>query len=146
MRQAGFPPAAWVDEMLAAGCPSFYTYKDGNKVGVYNPARKGYLPVERQAGLILLPELKAAGKMIKKNPGATLYDLGDGVACLEFHTKMNTLDVDIFNMIQEGLERAVTDFEGLVIGNEAENFSAGANLFLVVMNAQSGSGTSWKRL
>jgi 3-hydroxyacyl-CoA dehydrogenase len=143
MRQAGFPAAAWVEEMLAAGCPSFYTYQDGNKVAVYSPVKKGYLPLERQVGLILLPELKAAGKIIKKNPGATLYDMNDGVACLEFHTKMNTLDVDIFNLIQEGLERVTADFEGLVIGNEAENFSAGANLFLVVMNAQSGQ---WDQL
>ena len=143
MRQAGFPAAAWVEEMLAAGCSTFYTYKDGNKVGVYSPARRGYLPVERQVGIILLPELKTAGKIIKKNPGASLYDMDDGVACLEFHTKMNTLDVDIFNLIQEGLERVATDFEGLVIGNEADNFSAGANLFLVVMSAQSGQ---WDQL
>jgi 3-hydroxyacyl-CoA dehydrogenase len=143
MRLGGFPAAAWVDEMLAAGITSFYTYKDGNKTGVYSPASKSYQPIERQPGLILLPELKAAGKVIKKNQGASLYDMGDGVACLEFHTKMNTLDVDIFTLIQEGLDRASTDFEGLVIGNEADNFSAGANLFLVVMSAQSGQ---WEQL
>ena len=143
MREAGFPAAAWVDEMLAAGFSSFYTYKDGNKSGVYSPTSKSYEPITRQAGLILLPELKAAGKIVKKNLGATLYDMDDGVACLEFHTKMNTLDVDIFSLIQEGLDRVTTDFEGLVIGNEADNFSAGANLFLVVMSAQSGQ---WEQL
>ncbi len=137
MRQAGFPPAPWVEEMLAQGCASFYQYSNGFKVGVYEPARGGYTPIPRPAGLVLLPELKAAGKVIKKNLGADLVDLGDGVACVEFHTKLNVLDVDIFNMLQEGLEITLKDFEGLVIGNEAEHFSAGANLFLVVMNAQS---------
>jgi 3-hydroxyacyl-CoA dehydrogenase len=143
MRVAGFPPAPWVAEMLASGCGTFYQYHNGSKVGTYNPAKGDYEAIERPAGLILLPELKSAGKVIQKNMGADLIDLGDGVACVEFHTKMNALDVDIFNMIQEGLNRVENDFEGLVIGNEADNFSAGANLFLVVMSSQSGQ---WEQL
>ncbi len=63
---------------------------------------------------------------------------GDGVACLEFHTKMNALDDDIMTMTVEALKRLETDFDGLVIGNEAENFSAGANLFMMVVGAQQG--------
>jgi len=137
MEKEGFPPASWVTEMLVSGYSTFYQYKDGNKKGVYNSAKGSYELLERPESLILLNEQKAAGKVIKKNAGATLVDMGDGVACVEFHTKMNTLDADIFNIIQQGLETAETDFEGLVIGNEADNFSAGANLFLVVMNAQS---------
>jgi len=93
--------------------------------------------------MILLPERKAAGGLIKKNMGADLVDLCDGVACIEFHTKMNTLDADVFNMIHDGLDLVEKDFEGLVIGNEADNFSAGANLFLVVMTAQ---GSQWDAL
>jgi 3-hydroxyacyl-CoA dehydrogenase len=143
MRQAGFPPAPWVDEMLASGCQTFYDYREGIKVGVYEPARGGYTPIQRPAGLVLLPELKAAGKVIAKNMGADVLDLGDGVACVEFHTKMNALDVDIFEMIRQALDLVEKDFEALVIGNEADNFSAGANLFLVVMNAQSGQ---WEQL
>jgi 3-hydroxyacyl-CoA dehydrogenase len=64
--------------------------------------------------------------------------MGDGVACLEFHTKMNALDDDIMNMAIEAMERLETDFDGLVIGNEADNFSAGANLFMMVVGAQQG--------
>ncbi len=143
MRDAGFPPAPWVDEMLAAGCTSFYQYKDGSKTGVYNPVHGGYEAVSRPAGLLLLPERKAAGGLIKKNAGADLIDLGDGVACVEFHTKMNALDKDIFDMLSNGLALVEQDFDGLVIGSEAENFSAGANLFLVVMSAQSGE---WEQL
>jgi 3-hydroxyacyl-CoA dehydrogenase len=136
MRGAGFNPAPWVTEMLARGCGSFYEYNDKIKVGVYSPVRGGYQPFSRRPGLIVLNELKAAKKVIHKNPGANLYDIGDGVALIEFKTKMGTLDVDVFEMIQKGLDLTITDFDGLVIGHEGENFSAGANVFLVVMNAQ----------
>ncbi len=143
MREAGFAPAPWVDEMLSQGVSSFYEYEGARKVGVYVPAQKRYRPLERSSAAIILREEKAAGKIIAENPGATLVDLGDGVACVEFHTKMNALDDDIFNMLIEALDRAETDFEGLVIGNDADNFSAGANLFMVVMAAKMGA---WEQL
>jgi 3-hydroxyacyl-CoA dehydrogenase len=97
------------------------------------------VPIKRPASLVLLREKK----VISTNPGATLYDLGDGVACVEFHTKMNSLDEDIANMIIESQNRVENEFEGLVIGNEADNFSAGANIMLVVMAAQMGE---WEKL
>ena len=138
MRSAGFPAASWVDEMLSTGHPSFYQYEGGAKKAVYHPAKAAYIDIERPGSLVLLGEQKAAGKLVKKNLGASLIDLGDGVACVEFHTKMNVLDQDIFNIITEAMNRLDSDFDGLVIGNEADNFSAGANVFLVVMSAQSG--------
>ena len=138
MKGAGFPPAPWVEKMLENGMSTFYQYQNDRKVGVYNQAKCAYDPVERPASLIILKEEKAAGKVIARNGSASLVDLGDGVACVEFHTKMNALDDDIFNMIETALNRAETEFEGLVIGNQAENFSAGANLFMVVMGAQNG--------
>jgi 3-hydroxyacyl-CoA dehydrogenase len=143
MKSAGFPAAPWVEQMLAAGYPTFYQYAGESKLGAYNPGKGAYDPVQRPAGMILLKEQKAAGKVVTKNLGATLLDIGDGVGCVEFHTKMNALDVDIFNIIQEALKHLQTDFDGLVIGNEADNFSAGANLFLVVMTAQGGQ---WEQL
>jgi 3-hydroxyacyl-CoA dehydrogenase len=142
MQDAGFPAAPWVAEMLSSGHSTFYQYLDGVKVGAYSPEKGDYLPFDRPE-LILLQEQKNAGKVIKKNAGASLIDIGDGVACVEFHTKMNTLDPDIFSIIQDALDMAETDFEGLVVGNEADNFSAGANVFLIVMNAQSGQ---WDQL
>ncbi len=136
MEAAGFPPAKWVGTMVSTGHPTFYQYDAGTKVGVYNPSLGNYEPIKRPAALVLLKEQK----VINKNPGATLYDLGDGVACVEFHTKVNSLDEDIFNMILDAQERTLTDFEGLVIGNEAENFCAGgANIMMVVMAAQMGA-------
>ncbi len=138
MQAAGFPAASWVDAMLAAGCPSFYQYDSDRKVGVYNPARCDYEVIPRDPALIILKEEKAAGKTLADNPGASLVDLGEGVLDVEFCTKMNILDDDVFNMIETGLNRVEKDFEGLVIGQNTENFSAGANLFLVVMAAQGG--------
>jgi 3-hydroxyacyl-CoA dehydrogenase len=138
MKAAGFAPAAWVEEMLSNGCQTFYQIQGQTAVGVYSPALGGYEPIVRPAGLVLLKAQKAAGGLIKRNPGASLVDMGDGVACVEFHTKMNALDDDIFNMILEGLDRTEREFDGMVIGNEADAFSAGANLFMVVMGAQGG--------
>ena len=143
MKEDGFPTAPWVEKMLSSGNETFYRYENEIQVGVYNPSKGDYELIERPSSLVVLKEQKAAGRVIKKNPGASLIDIGDGVACVEFHTKMNTLDVDIFNMLQEGLDRTGQDFEGLVIGNEADNFSAGANLFLVVMAAQN---KDWEQL
>jgi 3-hydroxyacyl-CoA dehydrogenase len=135
MASSGFPAADWVEKMVSAGNPTFYQYLADSKVAAYNPITEKYEPIKRPASLILLKEQK----VISKNPGATLYDLGDGVACVEFHTKVNALDDDIFNMILEAQDRALTDFEGLVIGNEAENFCAGgANIAMVVMAAKMG--------
>jgi 3-hydroxyacyl-CoA dehydrogenase len=134
MKTEGYTPADWVESMLKSGKETFYQYDNGTKVGVYDVTKGDYVRIERTPGLILLKEQTE----IRKNAGATLYDMGDGVACVEFHTKMNALDDDIFEIVKEGLDRAETEFDGLVIGNEAENFSVGANLFMVVVAAQQG--------
>lgn len=139
MKAEGFPPAPWVEEMLAAGFSTFYQYQDGRKVGVYHPGKKAYEPIQRSPNIIVLKEEKAAGKVIESNPGATLVDLGDGVVAVEFHTKANALDDDIFAMMNRALDLVEEGrYEGVVIGNDADNFSAGANLFMVVVGAQQG--------
>ncbi len=143
MKAAGFAPAPWIEEMLAAGFSSFYRYEGPRRVGVYAPEQKDYRPLATSPMTIILKDEKAFGKVIAENPGASLVDLGDGVACVEFHTKMNALDDDIFDMLIEAMNRAAHDFEGLVVGNDADNFSAGANLFMVVMTAKMGS---WDQL
>ena len=134
MKTEGYTPADWVEGMLKSGKETFYQYDSGTKVGVYNVTKADYVRIERTPGLVLLK----GQTEISKNAGATLYDMGEGVACVEFHTKMNALDDDIFEIVNQGLARAETEFEGLVIGNEADNFSAGANLFMVVVAAQQG--------
>ncbi|HLF75768.1 MAG TPA: 3-hydroxyacyl-CoA dehydrogenase/enoyl-CoA hydratase family protein [Anaerolineales bacterium] len=134
MHAAGYALAEWVSDMLAAGFESFYQYENGEKLGVYDVTRRQYVKIERPEGMIVLKQTN----VVSRNAGATIRDMGDGVACLEFHTKMNALDEDIMNMASEALDRLETDFDGLVVGSEADNFSAGANLFMMVVGAQQG--------
>jgi 3-hydroxyacyl-CoA dehydrogenase len=136
MEQAGFSPADWVYDMLTKGYETFYQYDGDRKIAVFNTTRGEYETIWRAPEMIVLKEEKDTGKLIKKNTGASLIDLGDGVAGVEFHTKMNALDDDIFDIMIEAMDRTEKGFEGLVIGNDADNFSAGANLFMVVMGAQ----------
>ena len=86
--------------------------------------------------MIFLKSLKDAGKEIERNSGASLIDLGDGVVCCEFHSKMNAIGADLIAMLHKGLKRLDTDFDAMVIANQAVNFSVGANLMLVLMAAQ----------
>jgi 3-hydroxyacyl-CoA dehydrogenase len=134
MKAAGYPAAKWVNDMLKAGVESFYQHKNGEKIGVYDVTKQKYVKLKMPEGMVVLKQQK----VVAENMGATLRDMGDGIACLEFHTKMNALDDDIMNMAVEAYDRLDTDFDGLVLGNEADNFSAGANLFMMVVGAQQG--------
>ncbi len=84
----------------------------------------------------MLADLKRARGVVKKNPGASLIDLGDGVLCCEFHSKANAMGDDIMLMVRAGLAELEANFEAMVIGNQGENFSAGANLMMVLLAAQ----------
>ena len=88
--------------------------------------------------IILLPALKERNKIIKQNAGSSLVDIGDGVACLEFHTKMNAVDEEMIEMIFLSLRHRGEGFRGLVVGNQRRNFSAGANIFKVLVAIQKG--------
>lgn len=98
-----------------------------------------YKPVPQPAGTISLSGLKAQkSPVVHDNGSAALIDLGDGVACLEFHTKMNAIDEGIIEMLRYAVEEGPKQFRALVVGNEATDFSAGANLLLVLMGARGG--------
>ncbi len=93
-------------------------------------------PVPQFAGTLSLQDVKDTGGVVKSNMGATLIDLGDGILNLEFHTKMNSLDGDIIGLYADALDLLDTnDWQGLVVGNEGEHFSAGANIMLVLMSS-----------
>jgi 3-hydroxyacyl-CoA dehydrogenase len=139
MRKEGLEPAPWVEEMLSGGYQTFYQYSNGTKIGVYDPGLGEYRDLKPSPGILVLNEQT----LIDKNPGASLWDLGDGVACVEFHSKMNILDDEIISMVTQGLDRLDTDFDGLVLGTEGDHFSAGANLFMIVMLAQN---QDWEQL
>jgi 3-hydroxyacyl-CoA dehydrogenase len=120
MEADGVTVAPWVREMLAAGNASFY--RDGK---VYDPASKTYVAIEQDPKQIVLRDCP----VIAENKGASLRDLGDGVLCLEFHTKMNTLDEDIRTMLGQAIDEVERgDWAGLVIGNDGADFCVGANL------------------
>jgi 3-hydroxyacyl-CoA dehydrogenase len=138
MKKEGYPAAKWVDEMLKNGCETFYQYRGDNKVGAYDVSKKKYVKFKASEGFVFLKDLRGTKKEIGGNAGASLFDIGDGIALVEFHTKMNALDDDIFTLTTEALDRVETSFDGLVIGNEGEHFSAGANLFMVVVASQQG--------
>lgn len=135
MKEAGYAIPAWIQEMLDSGKASFYR-KEAGADEYYDLTSKDYRPVPVKPGIILLPSIKERKKEIAGNTGATLVDIGDGVACLEFHAKMNAIGQDIIAMIMNSADIVSKDFEGLVIANHADNFSAGANLALVLLIAQ----------
>jgi 3-hydroxyacyl-CoA dehydrogenase len=129
-----------VQRMLSSGAASFYRAADaGGQPGTEYfdlAATTGYREVEPRHGVIVLADLKRARGVVKTNPGASLIDLGDGVLCCEFHSKMNSLGEDIFRMLEAGLAELVNNFEAMVVGNQGENFSVGANLMMVLLAAQ----------
>lgn len=128
MEKSGVVVAAWVKEMLAAGNETFYRSDDG-LLSYFDPAVKSYRTEKADEHKLRLAPLKTAGRVVRENKGASLIDLGDGVVCLEFHTRMNTLDEDIKNMLRDAVEEVETnDWLGMVIGNEGADFSVGANL------------------
>jgi 3-hydroxyacyl-CoA dehydrogenase len=135
MRAAGYRIPAWVQEMLDSGKESFYRREQG-LVFYYDIPTREYKQVPVKPGIILLPSLKDREKKVAGNKGASLVDIGDGVACLEFHTKMNAMGDDIISMIFKSADIVSRDFQGMVIANHGENFSVGANLPLVLFSAQ----------
>ncbi|MDX1663465.1 MAG: 3-hydroxyacyl-CoA dehydrogenase NAD-binding domain-containing protein [Candidatus Promineifilaceae bacterium] len=133
MEEAGFEVATWVEEMLDAGRETFY--KNGS---VYDWQSGEYQAVDRDPRLINIDTLRESGGEVARNEGASLIDMGDGVALLEFHSKMNAIDQDIIAMAETALERLESDFDALVIGNQGDNFSVGANIAMIGIAAAQG--------
>jgi 3-hydroxyacyl-CoA dehydrogenase len=124
-----------VTDLLASGKKSFYQSERG-ETSYFDVATKAYKPAPQPEGILILKSLKERSREIEKNSGASLIDLGDGVIGCEFHSKMNAIGGDPLSMINKGLVRLRTDFDAMVIANQAVNFSAGANLMLILMTAQ----------
>jgi 3-hydroxyacyl-CoA dehydrogenase len=103
-----------------------------------NTIRTGVLP-SPGADLQILKSARDRERVVKRNSGASLIDLGDGVLCLEFHSKMNAIGGDTIQMAHAGVAEAERNFAALVVGNDAQNFSAGANLMLLLLEAQEGN-------
>jgi 3-hydroxyacyl-CoA dehydrogenase len=133
MKTYGHKAAAWVHEMVDAGFTTFYKVEDGVKK-YYDIPSKAYKAVPGTEAFIILDNLRAS-KVIWKNSGASIIDLGDGILNVEFHSKMNTIGGDTLQAINKAIDMAEKDYKGVVIGNDGANFSAGANVGMIFMMA-----------
>src|SRR4051794_11682185 len=138
MEAAGYTVPGWVREQIAAQGEGmrFYRPADGGKPGVLGQIGKhgGFTPIPTDPRALSLDAIRAAGGEVERNASASILDLGDGVFCLEFHSKMNAIDPDIISMVMKAVDRAERDGVGLVIGNDGPDaFCAGANLFGLMM-------------
>jgi 3-hydroxyacyl-CoA dehydrogenase len=140
LKKEGKPVAANVEKLLAAGEKSWYSDDPKTSSGraYFDLAAEGREPVQVPAGVWSVTVAKKSNGVVKKNSGASLVDLGDGVACIEFHSKMNSLGADIVGLILQTLKPGGPgdNFDAFVITNDATNFSVGANLMLLLMSVQ----------
>ncbi|QNL21843.1 3-hydroxyacyl-CoA dehydrogenase/enoyl-CoA hydratase family protein [Hyphobacterium sp. CCMP332] len=133
MEEAGFKVGSWVKDMLKKGKTSFYKVEGGVKK-YYNIKNDAYEALPGTDEFIVLDNLRE-NKKVWSNEGATIFDIGDGILNIEFHTKMNTLGSEVIQGINKAIDLAEKEYEGLVIGNQGANFSAGANVGMIFMFA-----------
>jgi 3-hydroxyacyl-CoA dehydrogenase len=137
MKQDGLAIPPLVQRLLESGKTSFYERREG-RTWYFDQASGDYKEVASTPGILILKSLKDQNRVIKKNAAASLIDIGDGVACLEFHSKMNAIGGDTVAMMNHAVKEVGENFEALVIGNQGENFSVGANIMLLLLGAQEG--------
>jgi 3-hydroxyacyl-CoA dehydrogenase len=133
MKEEGREVPAFITSLLDKGFTTFYSEIDGD-LAYYNGAEYVKVPVNEKA--IDLKRYKKKHGVIKSNSGASLIDLGDGIALLEFHSRSNAIGLDIIQMINYAIDEVEKNFKGLVIGNQGKNFCVGANLGMILMEAQ----------
>ncbi len=138
MQREGRPLPPLLKDVLATPEKRFYPETKTGQQRCFDFSTKQFKPVTGEEGLVRLATLRKNNRILDENGSATIFDMGDGVLCVEFHAKMNALDQDMGLMMAKGLEEAQKNFRALVIGNEAPDFSAGANIFALVMAARMG--------
>jgi 3-hydroxyacyl-CoA dehydrogenase len=140
MKKEGRPIAANVEKLLSAGHKGWYVDDAKSPAGrkFFDLKSESWHPVQVPAGVWSVSVAKQSSTVVKTNSGASLVDLGDGVGCIEFHSKMNSLGGDIINLIAQTLKPGGPgdNFDAFVITNDAVNFSVGANLMLLLMSVQ----------
>lgn len=141
MKAAGLPVAPAVERLLASGHSTWYLDDPSVTSGrrCFDVLTGEYLPVSVPEGVASVQVLKKANGVVKKNAGASLVDIGDGVACIEFHTKMNSIGADIVTFVTQTLKpgsEAVAAFDAFVISGDAGDFSVGANLMQLLLAIQ----------
>jgi 3-hydroxyacyl-CoA dehydrogenase len=121
----------WVQDLAASDSPHFYK-KEADRTLVMGPSQSGYQPLPARKRTIMLADLKAAGRTLDESDAASLIDLGDRVACVEFHTKANIISLDVLAFIEKAIGQAGDTYDALVIGNQGSNFGAGADLRMIL--------------
>ncbi|MFL6353544.1 MAG: 3-hydroxyacyl-CoA dehydrogenase/enoyl-CoA hydratase family protein [Bryobacteraceae bacterium] len=129
-----------IKHMLASGANSFYRPEE-----YFDVVTTAYAPLGSRPGVLILTDLKRVRGEVEKNADASLIDVGDGVLCLEFHSKMNAIGDGTLAMVMRGSELLKSNFEAMIIANEGENFSVGANLQMLLTAAESGDFDSIER-
>ena len=139
LRFDGIALPALVERMLAKGIPGFYRWEHGVQVSQLNPATLAFDPILEDRRVMILKRQEGQGKVVAENGSCQLIDLGDDVACLAFRSKMNALDDGIIGLMEETIQKHIPGrFKGLVVGNQGQHFSAGANLVMVLNAAKEG--------
>ncbi|NER10947.1 3-hydroxyacyl-CoA dehydrogenase [Muriicola jejuensis] len=133
IKAEGQKAAPWVNEMKSAGISSFYSVKEGATY-YYDIQKKAMEKVPGQDAFIILDNIRKT-KEVFRNSGVVIEDLGDGILNVEFQSKMNTIGGDVLAGLNKGIDLAEKDFQGLVVGNQAANFSVGANIGMIFMMA-----------
>ncbi len=133
MEEAGEAPAAWIKEMLDQGFDRFYKTEDGKRF-YYDQNKGDYVPVPGSGDLISLSDL-SDDRVLWKNSESTITDIGDGILNVSFHSKMNVIGGEILKGLNQAIDMAESEYAGVVISNEGDNFSAGANVGLILMMA-----------
>ncbi len=142
IQKEGLPIPNLFKQVLEKGEGTFYKRKEGKRF-YFDISSNHYKAVPQKETALSLRSLKEQNKVAQHNDAASLIDVGDGVLCLEFHSKMNAIDDGIIEMGLAGLELCKKDFKGMVITNEGQNFSVGANLMLLWLEAQQ---KSWDKI
>jgi 3-hydroxyacyl-CoA dehydrogenase len=138
------PPIA--QALLDSGNDSFYKKENGKQL-YFDLDSKGYKEVPVNEKTIYIADLKEAGKVVKENESCSLIDVGDGIVCAEFHTKMNTIDDDLGLMLNEGVDLVESgQFEGMIVANQGDHFCAGANIFVVLGYSMNGEWDNVEKL
>lgn len=138
MKELGLEPAKWVEEMVSSGRKSFYAADPKTGVDTYwDIQKKKVVPVVESEKTVKVEYLKRGNKQIAQNDSATLWDMGDGCTLLEFHSKMNSIDDDIVTMMEKAVAETEANHRALVLGNDGQNFSAGANIMALLMTIRS---------
>ncbi|MBU0742141.1 3-hydroxyacyl-CoA dehydrogenase/enoyl-CoA hydratase family protein [bacterium] len=138
LREDGLPLPGWIDALYDEGAETIYRTDGGTRESP--TAEPGaFVPVPVNPRVYDFEFLRRAGGAIRENPGASLLDLGDGIFCIEFHSKMNAIGQDHIQMVMTGCDEAERNGRALVVANQGEHFSAGANLMLLLMEAMEGN-------